>query len=680
MNKVNRPKLKKYNSGKRIAEQIMLQIGRDVLIVFILIAIIATVMMRSVLMNAKETELALESKAMSNQLAEFFGTYISMTEQLAVNPEVRELLKGTGEGDNLPEQELYPTVFANLKNMTATHPDIILATWFGDVEASQCTQSDEFTTPDGWDITSRPWFSCTTLGKSVLTEPYVDASTGQMILSVASPIYDEEGTVLGVAGMDISMTQIITVMQEKKIGDRGYFMLVSSDGLIVYHPQESEIQKNLAESDISKSVAEAVAAGQETSLKYKAFGATRHGYLAPVGTTGFLVVSSLPSSEYYMGLIVTMVLLIVLFVAGSVLIVIGMKNTSAKITKPILELNKTAQQLAEGNFDVELQINTENEIGELGHSIGETVSRLETYITYIDEISEVLAAIASGKLVVELKNDYVGEFQKVKVALLNISSAMNEVMLEITDGAGQVAGGADELARASQGLAESAGTQAAAVDELVAIATSVAEQVEENKSDAEHSAKETEQVTEMMGDSQAQMDLMREAMHKIQETSQQVVGIVTTIEEIASQTNLLALNASIEAARAGEAGRGFSVVAAEIGKLADESAKAVNVTRNLIGGSMDEIEKGNALVEKVVNSLHESVGAVDRVNGMIQKTTENANNQALSMEQIRERIEQISQGIQESSAIAEESSATSEELAAEAATLNELVQRFELSR
>ncbi len=679
MNKEKNTMQKKRGSGRRITEQMRVQIGRNVLIVFVAVAVVVILMMNSVLTAAKKSELTLESQSMSNQLAEFFGKYSSMTEQLAVNPQVRALLKETGTGESLIEKEGYPTVFENLKNMAGTDSDNILAVWFGDVEASQCTQSDEFTTPEGWDITSRPWFACTTLGKTVLTEPYVDESTGQMIMSVASPIYDENGAVLGVAGMDISMTQIINVMQQHKIGDNGYIMLLSANGLIVYHPDESRIQQNIADTGVSQNVLAAIEGDREEILKYTMDGERQYGYIAHVGTTGFMVISSLPSSEFYGELLETLVLLTIMFVAGLVLILVGVTQITKKITKPILELNYTAQQLAEGNFDVELQVTSEDEIGELGQSISETVNRLKEYIVYIDEISEVLSSMADGKLAIELKQDYIGEFQKVKVALLNISSSMTEVMEGITDSAGQVTAGADELARVSQVLAENAGTQAAAVEELVAITTSITEQVEHNKKDAENSAKETEQVAVMMGESNKQMDLMKTAMGKIQETSQQVVGIITTIEEIASQTNLLALNASIEAARAGEAGRGFAVVATEIGKLADECAKAVNVTRDLIGGSMDEIEKGNELVEQVVNSLETSVEAVQRVNEMIQTTTENANYQAKSMEQIRSGIDEISQGVQDSSAISQESAATSEELAAQATTLNEMVKHFEIN-
>ena len=175
-----------------------------------------------------------------------------------------------------------------------------------------------------------------------------------------------------------------------------------------------------------------------------------------------------------------------------------------------------------------------------------------------------------------------------------------------------------------------------------------------------------------------QMQEMMEAVQKIHETSKQVVGIIATIEEIADQTNLLSLNASIEAARAGEAGKGFAVVADEIGKLAQESSKAANMTRELIGVSMEEINKGNQIADHVMDSLKTAVEAVDNVNGMIQKTAGNAADQAQSMEQIRVGIEEISQGVQDNSAIAEESSATSEELASQATLLNELVQHFEL--
>ncbi len=269
-------------------------------------------------------------------------------------------------------------------------------------------------------------------------------------------------------------------------------------------------------------------------------------------------------------------------------------------------------------------------------------------------------------------------FPEPSAALLNISDSMNQVMMGINESSERVSVGASELASASQILAEGAETQAAAVEQLAATANTVTDQVENSLRETETSAKATAKATAMIEENQEKMKRMMEAMNKIQETSQKVVGIIQTIEEIASQTNLLSLNASIEAARAGDAGRGFAVVADEIGKLALESSKAASTTKELIEISMEEINKGNTIAVGAMDSLKESVTVVGKVNEMIQGTAENAVVQAESMKQIRIGIEEIAHGIQDNSAASQETSATSEELASQADALNKMVQRFEL--
>ena len=664
---------------KRITDEILVQIGRSVLFVFAIAAVVAIVIVQFAISSSKEMELRLESEAAVHELNGFLSKYIKSAQQLAVNPDIRFVLSETKPGDDISQTEKMDMVREFLGNIVDTDPENFMTSWIADLDASVLTQSDNFTSEEGWDITGRPWYPCIDGGYTILTEPYVDTGSGKLIVSAVAPVYDAESKEsLGVAGLDISLERMKEVMSSYKVGKSGYIMLFSSAGTMVYHPQEELLQKNISEINVSDILKQAVLNGEETLLRYKIDGITKYGVVSMSKETGYIAVSNLPISEYYNLLFIMIISLVAVFILGVLMIVLSIKRSASNLTKPILQLNHTARQLAQGDLDVELNITAQDEIGELGQSIGGTVSRLKEYIVYIDEISDVLADLAQGKMNIQLKNDYVGEFQKVKEALINISINMSDVMEKILHTAEQVSIGASELSNASQILAEGASTQAAAVDGLLTSTVAMEEQVQQSRTDAEVSAEATVRVTTMMEQNQDKMKSMMEAVNNIQETSQQVVGIIQTIEEIADQTNLLSLNASIEAARAGEAGKGFAVVADEIGKLALESSKAANMTRDLIGISMQEISKGNTIAKGVMTSLEESVTAVGQVNDMIRKTAESVVTQADNMEQIRAGVQEISQGVQDNSAAAQETSATSQELASQAVMLNDMVQRFEL--
>lgn len=129
----------------------------------------------------------------------------------------------------------------------------------------------------------------------------------------------------------------------------------------------------------------------------------------------------------------------------------------------------------------------------------------------------------------------------------------------------------------------------------------------------------------------------------------------------------------------GKQEKGFAVVADEIGKLALESSEAANTTKELIGISMEEIRKGNAIADSAMESLKESVSAIGNVNKMIKETADSAVAQAENMNQLRMGIEEIAHGIQDNSAASQETSATSQELASQAEMLHQMVQKFELS-
>lgn len=669
----------KQQRKRGIAEEIQVSILSKVVIVFVIVAAVVTFMVGNISLSAQKNDLEMQSKAAAYQLEIFFEEYTTVAEQMALNTDVQTLLEETGPGANITESERYATVFNTMKKTAAADSDNIQAVWVGDIDANVLTQSDGYTSGSDFEITERAWYKAVEEEKTILTDAYVDASTGNVILSAATPVYDQSGqNIIGVAGVDVALDHIDELLPAYKIGNNGFVILVTSEGNVIYHPNTDNQQKSLSELNVDKTLIQTVEGGKDTSVHYSADGKSKYGYVGRIGSTDYLTISCLPASEYFASLIRCIIIVLLLVIAGIVVIIITIRHLATQLTKPIVALNDVAQELAEGNLDVTLDIASENEIGELADSIQKTVDRLKEYINYIDEISSVLDRLADGKLKLTLKYDYAGEFAKVKTALLHISGSFEQMIEDIIDSSTQVSIGADELSKAAQNIAEGAMTQAASVQELVATTESVSQQVEENTEDAQKSATETSRVTHMMQDSREQMNQMMEAMNKITETSNEVVSIIKTIEDIADQTNLLALNASIEAARAGEAGKGFAVVASEIGSLADDSSKAANNTRDLIEISLQQIDRGSSLAQNVVQSMQDVLDAVEEVNGMIGKSAENNEAQNQSMEQIRVGIEDISKGVEDNSASAEETSATSQELAAQAATLEELVKRFDL--
>ena len=689
---------KKLETNKNsINYQIQSKIGSSIATIFLIIAVVTIFIVNNIVTSSNNKELTLESQAASYQLADYFNEYSVIVKQMTSNPYMQEWMTETTDVDTLLNEVngistsledvdtpvepsvSYDIILTSLKGIQALDSESIMAAWLADSDASVAVMSDGYITEKGWDVTTRPWYECTKTGNLIMTEPYIDDNTGSLVLTIAAPVYNKSNKIVGVAGMDISMSNMMTLMEKYKIGDNGYVTLLTSTGMYIYHPNEELVGKYIKDIDVSENVVNAVNNKENTLLKYKVSGESRYGYVTEVGETGYIVISSISFMQYYNTIITTIVILVAIFVVGIVVIIISIRKTTQKITKPIEELNQNAMLLAEGNLQVDIKVESKDEIGELAGSIGKTVDRLKEYIDYIDEIAAVLSQIAEGKLKIDLKYAYVGEFQKVKDALYHISSSMIEVMENISSSSNQVSAGSEDLAKAAQSLAEGAENQSTAIEGLLATTIDVAKQVEENKNDSEKSAEDVKNVAQMMEDSQKLMNHMRDAMNKIQEASQQVVGIIKAIEDIASQTNLLSLNASIEAARAGEAGKGFAVVAGEIGNLANESARAVNTTRELIGISLSEIEKGNALADDVVNSLSMAVERMEAVNDMIQNSAENAVLQMQSVNRIKDGVEEMSQGVQDNSAMAEETSATSEELAAQAVVLNNLVSKFELS-
>ena len=353
---------------------------------------------------------------------------------------------------------------------------------------------------------------------------------------------------------------------------------------------------------------------------------------------------------------------------------------SKSIEKPLNELKDRFITFAEGDIDSPLPtVESEDEIKELVSGVSAMSDRIRVIIKdsgrMLNEMSEGNFAIDT-----ECEEVYTGAFTDLLTGIRKMNEEIATTVRGVDDASGQVLTGSTNLAEAAQSLAEGATDQAASGEEMQATINELTSGIKTTAEELGTAYDEAYKYAEIAEGSRGDMEVLVQAMSRINETSEKIGAIITQIEDIASQTNLLSLNASIEAARAGEAGRGFAVVATQIGKLADESAQSAVNTRELIMNSIQEIENGNRAVEKTSKTIIELVQGINEVAEKSKELEELSETQTEQMKQAEAGVNQISEVVQSNAAIAEESSATSEELSAESISLNELVQQFKLKK
>ena len=348
------------------------------------------------------------------------------------------------------------------------------------------------------------------------------------------------------------------------------------------------------------------------------------------------------------------------------------------ISKPLQQISERLKTFAEGDLDSEFpEHDAKDEVAEMIETARKMADNLNEIIS---DSGKLLNEMADGNFAVATEHEerYTGKFNDLLVGIRNMNRKIDESLRQVEETAEQVSLGSGNMAEAAQSLAEGATEQAGAVEELQATIADITANVEHTAENLQKSHADARKYADDADHSREQMHAMVEAMQRISESSMKIENIISELEDIASQTNLLSLNASIEAARAGEAGKGFAVVADQIRKLAEQSAASAVSTRELIEGSIHDVEEGNKAVALVSETLDEVIKGINDIADTSKSLSENSQSQATAMEQAEQGVNQISEVVQSNSAMAQETSATSEELSAQAETLDNLVRQFTL--
>lgn len=364
------------------------------------------------------------------------------------------------------------------------------------------------------------------------------------------------------------------------------------------------------------------------------------------------------------------------FAGGALVITIILSlYLTRSITKPLREIETSAEKIVEGNFDISISYKSRDELGRMADAFRKMADTLEDVVS---DASRLLSEMAEGNFDVrtQAEEHYVGEFQGLLSSIRKLNRDLSMTLGQINRSADQVAAGSDQVSIGAQALSQGSTEQAAAVEELATTIAGISTQVKDTATDALEAKKQSTMAGDEAEECNQQMRDMMNAMEEITRTSDEIGKIIKTIEDIAFQTNILALNAAVEASRAGTAGKGFAVVADEVRNLASKSSVASQNTAELIESSIKAVSRGTQIADSTAQSLVKVVEEVRSASGKVDKIADAAEEQAGAIEQVTLGINQISSVVQTNSATAEESAAASQELSEQADMLKELVAKF----
>jgi methyl-accepting chemotaxis protein len=286
--------------------------------------------------------------------------------------------------------------------------------------------------------------------------------------------------------------------------------------------------------------------------------------------------------------------------------------------------------------------------------------------------------MAQGCMKVEVQYGYEGEFAKVKVALLEISKSLYDTLTQINSSADKVSSDSENVSKLSVKLSDGANNQASIIEEMLASIEQIDDLVKENVKGAIHANEKVKEVTQSIQYGNNEMEQLLSAMSEIKASSTKIEEITNTITEISSRTNLLALNASIEAARAGEEGRGFAIVAEQVGELAKQSADSAQITAKLIHEAIEDINNGVILADNTSKALSKVVTGAQEITQIMSEIENTSKTQSESISQMADGVDEIAGVVEnnvQSAAISEKASGN---LLEEVIVLRKLVNKFEL--